>query len=410
MPAALAALLLAPAADPAPTPDAVFERRILPIFKSPDPSSCVQCHLAAVDLKNYIRPSSRETFLSLRDQGLVDLDEPAASRILALIDMGKGEKGAAKVHEANRAAEREAFAAWLAACCADTDLRAAPKLAPAALAKPARPPEVIRHARRDRVLESFENTVWAMRFRCMGCHTEGSAENKKRVAEHGARVAWVKADGPAATLAYLAGSGLIDPKEPAKSLLLRKPLNDPEHGGGVKFAVGDEGYKAYRRFLEDYARVKSDGYEKAADLPPKPAAARFGTDAWLKLTNTPPGWADKLVQVRVFAWDEARKGWEADPVATSDRKVWGAGKLWQHSLTLLAAPGSDRAKAWAARPALPAGKYLLRVYVDAGGRLAKDWAAELGPADLVGEAEVTSGWPAGYAKMTAVDAGAVRKP
>ena len=48
----------------------MFAARIEPIFKSPDPSSCVQCHLASVDLKNYIRPSSRETFLSLRDQGL----------------------------------------------------------------------------------------------------------------------------------------------------------------------------------------------------------------------------------------------------------------------------------------------------------------------------------------------------
>ena len=67
--AAFAALLVSPVADAQPTPDEVFEKRIAPIFKSPNPSSCVQCHLACVDLKNYIRPSSRETFLSLRDQG-----------------------------------------------------------------------------------------------------------------------------------------------------------------------------------------------------------------------------------------------------------------------------------------------------------------------------------------------------
>lgn len=41
----------------------VFEERILPIFKSEDPSSCVQCHLSGVDLKNYIRPTHEETFL-----------------------------------------------------------------------------------------------------------------------------------------------------------------------------------------------------------------------------------------------------------------------------------------------------------------------------------------------------------
>lgn len=47
----------------------VFRRRILPIFESPDPSSCVQCHLAGVDLKSYLLPSHEKTFRSLRDQG-----------------------------------------------------------------------------------------------------------------------------------------------------------------------------------------------------------------------------------------------------------------------------------------------------------------------------------------------------
>src|SRR6266851_4547978 len=70
-------------------PGQVFERRILPIFKSPNPSSCVQCHLAGVDLKNYILPSSTKTFLSLRDRGLVDLDNPEQSKILRLIKMGE---------------------------------------------------------------------------------------------------------------------------------------------------------------------------------------------------------------------------------------------------------------------------------------------------------------------------------
>jgi hypothetical protein len=53
-----------------PSPQQVFEKRILPIFRSPDPSSCVQCHLAGVELKNYILPSYEKTFQSLRDQGL----------------------------------------------------------------------------------------------------------------------------------------------------------------------------------------------------------------------------------------------------------------------------------------------------------------------------------------------------
>ena len=78
---ALPAAALAKAGDDGPTPAAIFEKRILPIFKSPQPSSCVDCHLAGVDLKNYILPSHEKTFLSLRDQGLIDLAKPDESRI-----------------------------------------------------------------------------------------------------------------------------------------------------------------------------------------------------------------------------------------------------------------------------------------------------------------------------------------
>jgi hypothetical protein len=410
IPLAVAALLLAPAVDPPATPEQVFAKRILPIFKSPDPASCVQCHLAGVDLKNYIRPSHRETFLSLRDQGLIDLDHPEKSRILALIDMGKGEKGTALVHEKARKAEYEAFAAWVAAGAADPELRNAPKLPADKLARPPRPAEVIRHARKDRLLASFTNTVWAMRFRCMGCHTEGTEANKKHAAEHGERVAWFKAAGPEATLAYLMGSKLIDAKNPANSLLLKKPLNTVKHGGGVKFLPGDEGYKAFRTFLEDYAKVVGDQYAAAADLPGPGAVESFGTESWLKIADTPPAWADRYLLAKVFAWDAAAGAWEAEPVASTDRKVWGKGKLWQHTLTLHAAKGSDRAKAWKAGPAaLPRGRYLVKVYVDSADKLVKDWTAELTEADYVGRAEVQSAWPVGYGKMTVLDAGRVRK-
>jgi hypothetical protein len=96
-------------------------------------------------------------------------------------------------------------------------------------------------------------------------------------------------------------------------------------------------------------------------------------------------------------------------VATSDRVVWGKGRLWQHNLTLLAARGSERSKTWkTGGPALPPGRYLVRVYVDRDGRLARDWKATLGPEDCVGEVEVESNWPQGYGRMTAVVAGRVR--
>jgi hypothetical protein len=86
---------------------ALFEQRLVPIFRSPRPSSCVQCHLASVDLKNYILPSAEKTFASLRDQGLIDLDEPPKSKILTLIQMGEKDldRGAKLIHAKTRQAE-----------------------------------------------------------------------------------------------------------------------------------------------------------------------------------------------------------------------------------------------------------------------------------------------------------------
>ena len=84
--AALSVSTVARAAEP--TPREVFENRIAPIFKSPNPSSCAQCHLAGVDLKDYLLPDAEKTFRSLRDQGLIDLDAPEKSKIVKLIDMG----------------------------------------------------------------------------------------------------------------------------------------------------------------------------------------------------------------------------------------------------------------------------------------------------------------------------------
>ncbi len=396
-----------------PPAEQVFERRIVPIFKSPNPSSCVQCHLSGVDLKNYILPSSEKTFLSLRDQGLIDLENPAASKILKLINMREEKRdGPNLIHEKIRKVEYEAFAEWIKACCADPKLRDAPKLAPADLAKAERPVEVIRHARKDRLLESFERNIWSLRFRCMSCHIEGDPECEKRRKEHGDRVAWIKKGGAEETMNYLLHeSTLVNLKEPEKSLLLLKPLGEVKHGGGKKIVPGDQGYKAFRAFLDDYVALAGNKYTKAEELP-KSATDRvqFGSEIWLKLTETPEAWGDKLTAVRVFAWDAEKRAWENEPIAFSDRVVWGKGKVWQHTLTLVAAKDSKRAASWkASKPALPPGKYLVKVDVDYTGKVSKDWKAELGSDEYAGQAEFQANWAEGYGRMTAVDARRVKK-
>jgi hypothetical protein len=277
-------------------------------------------------------------------------------------------------------------------------------------ATPTRPVEVIRYARKDRVLGSFEQNVWAWRFRCMNCHTEGTPQNDKYRKEYGDRVAWVKKSGPAATLEYLIESKLIDQANPERSLLLRKPLGE-KHQGGLKFVVGDDAYKGFRTWIEDVAAIRNDTYTASEDLPPADAGPeRFGTDVWLKLTNCPPAWGDRFLQARVFAWDDTRKAWDDAPIAVSDRMVFGKGKLWQHNLTLLAANDSDRAKTWrSGQPMLRNGTYLLKVYLDAGGKLSNDWKATLGDDEFVGQVEFVANWREGYGAMTTVDTATLRK-
>jgi hypothetical protein len=409
-PAALALPPTSGAGEPA-TAAKVFEQRILPIFQSPDPSSCARCHLASVDIKDYILPSAKDTFLALRDQGLINLDKPEDSKILALINRGADDpKGAGLISAKKQKAEYEAFAAWITACAGDPALKNAPKpdKAPALATKPV---EVVRHARKDRMLESFETNVWSLRFRCMNCHTEGTPQNDKLVKEHGERVAWFKKGGPEATMEYLLASKLIDAENPEKSLLLTKPLGEVKHGGGIKVVVGDQGYKAIRTWVEDVAAIRRGKYAKATDLPAKDAGPRqFGTEAWLKLEKTPDAWGDKLLQADVYAWDAKAGAWEKEPVATTDRVVFGKGKLWQHTVTLLAAAGSDRAKAWEkGKPSLPGGKYLVKVYVDSADKAKKDWKVPLGADEYVGQAEFQGRWAEGYNAMTVVDASKIKK-
>jgi len=50
----------------------LFEKRILPIFPAKRLSSCTECHLSGVELKDYIQPDQEKTFASLVNAGLVD--------------------------------------------------------------------------------------------------------------------------------------------------------------------------------------------------------------------------------------------------------------------------------------------------------------------------------------------------
>ena len=250
-----------------------------------------------------------------------------------------------------------------------------------------------------------------MRFRCMNCHTQGTAANDKYVKQYGEKVAWVRRGGAAETMNFLLEGKLIDVKNPEESLLLKKPLNSVKHEGGLKFAVGDQAHKSFRQWIEDVAAIRDNKYQKAEDLPAKVKSPKaFGTELWLKIEKTPAAWGDKMLQVDVYARSADGRSWEKNPIASTDRIVFGKGSLWQHSLTLYAEPDSDRAKRWRAiQPALPRGSYLLKAYVDSDARLKQDWKSPISEKDFVGQAEITADWREGYGAMTVVEGRKFRK-
>ncbi len=375
------------------SPLAIFEKRILPIFQSPKPSSCAECHLSGVDLKEYVRPTQEETFASLVTAGLIDTQKPDDSKILGFIN--RRPEQPSLVTEKVRQQEYEAFRAWIQAAVADPELLTAKdKAKPIG---PELPEEVIRHARKDRVLASFVENVWSEVGRCAACHSPD--QNQKQVKEHGEQVSWITLNDPKATLAYLLEAELIDTQEPEKSLLLMKPTMQVKHGGGQKMVIGDRTYKQFRRFIDDYAATSQGKYAKAEQLPKPSDEVSLVTEIWLKIEGVPAKYDKMLLQADLY--QKTDSGWSEFRVATSDRPVFGKGNLWQHSLSVTAPRESPWAKELNAKR-LPPGRYLVKIFIDQTGKLQKNFATELSDADFVGEAEVESRWPAGYGNMTVI--------
>ncbi|MBM80853.1 MAG: hypothetical protein CMJ78_09690 [Planctomycetaceae bacterium] len=420
----------------------LFEQRIMPIFRSSNPSSCIQCHLAAVDLKKYILPSHEKTFLSLRDKGLVDLENPAKSKILTLIRMGEKDRdeGARLIHAANRKAELEAFSAWIEACCNDPKLRSLPKLKASDLAGPERPNEVIRHARKIRLVDSFVRNVWSQRMRCFPCHTpheldESNARHRTAIQkqkefrrQYPELVSRLKIfhKTPEETLQYLIDHSkktplgdipMINLKQPQDSLLVLKPmsklpnkLDDGRfpipgrtaplfHLGGLKMHLNDHSYKSFVAWIQDYANVVGDRYESVDDLP---ADNWVATQYILRLTAAPDSWTVTTpVQIFLHAKNKATGGWQSEPVAFTQGTVTPR-HIVNGALFFFGKKG-PKAHAVSREVAVEPGEYLIKVYADKTRRLKKDPTAMLTPEDFVGQAPLKVGrWRPGFRQAKSV--------
>jgi len=376
---------------------------------------------------------------------LIDLEHPDQSKILTLIGMGEKDldEGAKLIHAKMRQAEYEAFAAWIRACCNDPQLRALPMLSAAERAGPERPDEVIRHARRSRVVDSFARNVWSQRMRCFPCHTphEIDPENPKHQAavktlqkfiqdfppETVARLRIFK-ETPEATLQYLIERSrdtadgqlpLLNLEQPAKSLIVLKPTSKlPEkhddgtfepassvepvsHMGGLKMHPDDQSYKSFIAWIQDYARVVGNGYASVADLP---ADNWYASQQVLKLTQAPEEWAEGTpVQLVLHAWNEQDAKWSPEPVAFTQGTVTPLRAV--NGALFLLAQGESAAdeKPDPEHALLPGGRYLVKVYVDAQHRLAADPTLFLGDEDLRGQVVLDKArWREGFPQAATI--------
>ena len=435
-------------ATDAPTPLELFDQRIMPIFRSTQPSSCVQCHLAAVDLKNYIMPSHEKTFVSLRDQGLIDLKNPETSKILTLIRMGDRDldEAAKLIHEKTRKAEYEAFASWVEACCNDPKLRDAPRLTAEERARPERPDEVIRHARKSRVVDSFVRNVWSQRMRCFPCHTPNEIDSnnprhqaaiktqrqfKEKYGEDLVKRLNIFRETPEETLQYLIERSrnvgdnelpLINLEEPRRSLILLKPLSKLPiknsdgtfeaasslppitHMGGLKLHKDDQSYKAFVAWLEDYANVVGNRYASLEDLP---ADNWVASKRVLRVSQTPESWPVGIpVQLFLHTWDEKQESWQREALAFTQSTVTPR-RMVNGSMFVFAAQDGERESL---EDKLAGGRYLVKAYVDHKHRLADDPTLLLGEEDFYGQAELKRPrWREGFKSAASISGSKLTK-
>lgn len=372
----------------------IFERRILPILHAKNPSSCSECHLSGVDLKDYIRPSQGETFAALRNAGLIDVDKPDKSRLLEFIARAPQKPGL--VTPEVRRAELEAFRAWITAAVTD------PKLLAAVSDKtigPAIPGEVIRHARQDRIVQSFTDTIWLETGRCAGCHSP--ALNAEQVKKHGEEMSWIVPGDAEGTLRTLVSRGLIDIQAPERSLIVAKPSMQVKHGGGQKMVMGDRSHRQFMAFVTDYAASATGQYKTSSDLPPPGDRVVASTDSWLKITGIPPEYSDMVLRVEAYPADGS--GWAKTPLAVGDRGQWKERRLWQQHMSLSLARGSEQARRAATADQkdrrIPGGNYLLKIWVASEADFAN------GRVEVNGrryEKTVSTQWPSGFGNMTEV--------
>jgi len=245
----------------------LFERRIAPLMTGERQSSCNECHLSGVDLGVYAQADPCATMACMVEKGIVDLDSPSDSLVLDWID--RAEPASELITKDVIQAEHDAMLEWIeynaqcgASVCPPIENPCGtggagtcdvPLSNPSSGNRPFDDPGDCR----DATLEAgFATLVYSWRGRCFPCHFD-SHEDAPLDAPR-----WISDAacdvGALQTMRNAIELGLVDPVDPAQSLLLLKPLAEAEggveHGGHDKFAdTADPAYQDMLAWIERWS-------------------------------------------------------------------------------------------------------------------------------------------------------------
>lgn len=342
----------------AESPSEIYQRRVIPLLRSDTSSSCSECHLGGVNLKEFLYEDQQRTFAELRSRGWIDVEHPERSKLLSLI--ARSSESPNKFQTETREQELAALSAWISAATTDSGLIAVPipKRNDLALDN-----EVMKHARKDQLISRFSQTVWSELERCANCHSP--ERNEKQREKHGETMSWIVPRSPQATLDLLVERKLIDLDHPHKSLLRTKPLGTDEHGGGIKFPDGGQTDKAWQQFLTDYARTIKGEYRTTQQLPQPIEKRSWRTGLHLRISDWSPELASHLMTVTMHL--ELPSGeFDNQPIAYAESRVQQASGAWSNSLSAVLTPEAwnriDPREPPKVEQLLPAGRYELRVW------------------------------------------------
>lgn len=302
--------------------DALYERYIEPLVTGGQPSSCNQCHLSGVDLSMYVRDTPCDSMACLVDSGMVNLEDPASSELLAQILLADPASPLIDADVIQR--EYDGFLAWIEWSASCQDCVCGEVEDPCGAGTASTPPTDVQTPLQGACTEedlgaSFEAKVWPWRDRCSNCHDAAGV-----YADDGNPPHWLVSGtdrDPLFTMYAVIGAGYLEYATPTDSLLLTKPLAGVvDHGGGDKLDnTSDPAYVDILAWIEEYA------------------ACRAGTEPDPDTGDTTPVGSPPTVEIWHPSDGETRAAGSAIPWIgagsdAEDGTLTGASLVWSSSL------------------------------------------------------------------------------